>query len=133
MAFPADREVGVVPANQNLLAVIYGLPINDPKVHDSFPLTEPADRFHFLDFIGVNQHPAAAFKQLVAEIILQPEAHYRHVKLIYNPNKLKDAILGKELAFIHQNAVWLRLMVLHDAVDIGAFRNGYRFPAQTDA
>lgn len=133
MTFAANRKVGIIPSDQDLLTGIYGFTVNDAKVHDRFTLAEPADRFHFLDFIGVNQHPAAAFKQLVPEIILQSEAHDRHVKLIYDPNELQDAVLGQELAFVNQNAVWLRLMLLHNAVDVGRIGYRYRFASQADS
>lgn len=133
MTFATNREVGIIPTNQDLLTGIHGLTVNDAKVHDRFALTEPADRLHFLDFISVNQHPAAAFKQLVPEIILQPEAHDRHVKLIYNPNELQDAVLGQELAFINKNAVWFRLMILHNPIDVGRIGYRYRFSAKADS
>lgn len=94
MAFAAYRVVGFIAADLDLFAAVDGLAVLYAERHGGFPFAEPADRFHFFNFVCVDQHIFAAFEQIVLEIVFEPEGHNRNVQLVDDPHQLEDAVLA---------------------------------------
>lgn len=133
MALPAYREVALIAAHLNLLSGIHRLAFGRPQRHRRLALAEPADRLHLLDLVGIEEHMLAALEQLVLEVILQTEAHDRHIQLIDDPNQLRDTFLLQELAFIDKHTGRLRGMPLYNGEDIGIIVDRNGLPPHTDS
>lgn len=113
----ADRNVGVIAADLDLLSAAFGTSFIIHTQHHRGFLSAMADSFDFVQNIGPGEQIQTAFKKVALEVCSQTICDDRNAEIVRDVTQFVNLLPGKKLSLIDKDGVH-RIAVVFPTADL---------------